>query len=234
MLKKSILVSGLLLSGLFSSQISLKESFEGFYNPWANSEMTGPVFVSSQQYFCEGNMQNLQTIEPIPAGMDWGYLTLQYSIDGGTTWDDVQNFDYSNFTSSVACTPITVSIPASKMGSGDTGFLLKFKANFATSYHGILMVVIDDLNLQQESTLSSSEVETSGVKLFPNPAQDFINFTGKTDSVKSVKVFSPDGKMVISEDVKNNRLDISKLKPAVYMLRTSGADGEKTFKIIKK
>lgn len=41
MIKKFILASGLALSGLFPSQISLFEGFEGGSNAWANSQMTG-------------------------------------------------------------------------------------------------------------------------------------------------------------------------------------------------
>ncbi len=77
------------------------------------------------------------------------------------------------------------------------------------------------------------------LKAYPNPVKDFLNIglnesNGKTDKV-SVSVFDFSGKLLMSRKInKNNtRIDLRFLKKGGYLLKVSGKNNSKVFKLIK-
>lgn len=105
---------------------------------------------------------------------------------------------------------------------------------------------IQVLNIDQTTTAAQALFETSlGVndsfakkdklKVFPNPATDFIEFKGETGNYSTAKVYSLDGKLVKTSDLKSGKIQVSELPTAAYFIEVSGKDAKaETTKFIKK
>jgi len=74
--------------------------------------------------------------------------------------------------------------------------------------------------------------EKQTLKVFPNPASDFITVHGVPDGAGSLSVYQMDGQLVMTETVSSNTvtLHIGQLQSGLYLLFTSGL----TSKFIKQ
>ncbi|MGJ8593192.1 MAG: T9SS type A sorting domain-containing protein [Aquaticitalea sp.] len=89
-------------------------------------------------------------------------------------------------------------------------------------------LVISDANL------GVSENQLSGLKLYPNPANDFISIESNNALITSVEIFNILGKSVYSQNgLTDNTLDISALSNGMYLLKITSDKGSITKKIIK-
>lgn len=83
------------------------------------------------------------------------------------------------------------------------------------------------------STLSTNDLSTKDLKIYPNPAKDFLNISGA--NISEFRVYFIDGKEVtdlvkqISKTEKSLNLNISNLKTGLYLIKTS----QGTFKFLK-
>jgi len=82
----------------------------------------------------------------------------------------------------------------------------------------------------------NNAVKKENLVVYPNPAQDFIGFKGNTDNYSKANIYSLDGKLVKTSDVKSGNIQISDLPPASYFIQISGknAADTKNTKFIKK
>lgn len=86
-------------------------------------------------------------------------------------------------------------------------------------------------------TLSTGDlaVKKDGLKIYPNPAQDFIEFKGENGNYSTAKIYSLDGKLVKTSDLKSGKVQVSDLPPSSYFIEVSGKDNKaQTSKFIKK
>lgn len=91
----------------------------------------------------------------------------------------------------------------------------------------------DNFSLQADATASAKDVLASKLKIYPNPAQDFIQIESKDIKVASVQMYSLIGQEVISSQrLVNNRLDISNLSRGIYLLKVNSDNGSLTKKIV--
>jgi hypothetical protein len=72
--------------------------------------------------------------------------------------------------------------------------------------------------------------------IYPNPAQDFIQFKGETGNYSTAKIYSLDGKLIKTSDLQSGKVQVSDLPSASYFIEVSGKDNKKTetSKFIKK
>mgnify|MGYP003577059849 CR=1 FL=1 len=81
----------------------------------------------------------------------------------------------------------------------------------------------------------SDVVKKSNFKIYPNPAQDFIQFKGETSGFSKANIYSLDGKLVKTTDMKSGKIQISELPPAAYFIEVSGKESQpESIKFIKK
>jgi len=78
------------------------------------------------------------------------------------------------------------------------------------------------------------EVLDSKVKVYPNPATDFIMVESGKMLPSELELYSLDGKRIIKEKSENGNMniDVSYLPPAVYLYKYENSDGVKSGKVI--
>ncbi|SDQ80412.1 Por secretion system C-terminal sorting domain-containing protein [Chryseobacterium soldanellicola] len=80
-----------------------------------------------------------------------------------------------------------------------------------------------------------NNIKKQSLKVFPNPAQDFIEFKGDTANLSTVNIYSLDGKLIKTSDLKAGKVQVSELPAAAYFIEVSGKDSKKeATKFIKK
>lgn len=83
------------------------------------------------------------------------------------------------------------------------------------------------------SSLAVGDAAKAKVQLFPNPVTDFITISG-VESAQTVQVFNVSGQLVRTEKF-SERMNVSNLKPGVYVLRIISAQAKiSELKFIKK
>ncbi|EDP70447.1 CHU large protein; uncharacterized [Flavobacteriales bacterium ALC-1] len=103
------------------------------------------------------------------------------------------------------------------------------------SVDGMTEVFYDNISLQEDATASVDDFLASNVKVYPNPANDFINIESNNAQITEVKLYDILGKQVLSQyELSNNRLDISDLTSGVYFMKISANGNSITKKVIKK
>lgn len=82
-----------------------------------------------------------------------------------------------------------------------------------------------ELSSTTSFTVTVNEVVTgindllSGLSIYPNPATSEVNILHESLNISKVKVYSTSGKVVISEELNTSKLDVSQLKPGIYMIQ---------------
>ncbi|MBL7882266.1 MAG: T9SS type A sorting domain-containing protein [Chryseobacterium gambrini] len=142
----------------------------------------------------------------------------------------------------------------------DTSFLFPIGTivNTSYSYYGSLykfpllttnetVVNIPVAGINNQTTNSAQALNTTvltagnwsaqkqRLEIYPNPAYDFINFKGDTQNYTQAKIYSLDGKLIKTSDLKSGKIQVSELPPASYFIEISGKDNkQETSKFIKK
>lgn len=74
------------------------------------------------------------------------------------------------------------------------------------------------------------------LKIYPNPAQEFIEFKVGTEKYETAKIYTLDGRLVKTSAIQSGKVQVSDLPSASYFIEVSGKDNKKpeTLKFIKK
>ena len=83
-----------------------------------------------------------------------------------------------------------------------------------------------------EAALSIFDFDNQVVKVYPNPVETKLNFSGLTSPVQAT-VFDMLGKRQLQSEVTNS-LDVSQLKSGLYMVEIKNENSAKVFNILKK
>ena len=89
------------------------------------------------------------------------------------------------------------------------------------------------MSLTNESTASVEDRFESNFKIYPNPANDYIQINSNNIEISSVEMYSIVGKRIISnQKLVNDRLDISSLTSGIYLLKVNSQERSLVKKII--
>ena len=72
----------------------------------------------------------------------------------------------------------------------------------------------------------------NGITIYPNPVGDILNIVSK-NKVDGAEIYSADGKMLMKQK-SENAVNVSALKPGVYLLKTTSNGNSQSVKFIKK
>lgn len=104
-------------------------------------------------------------------------------------------------------------------------------------FAGINNQTTDAAQALSAAVLSTGDVavKKQGLKIYPNPAQDFIEVKGEAGSYSTAKIYSLDGKLIKTSDLKSGKVQVSDLPPSSYFIEVSGKDQKpEASKFIKK
>lgn len=203
------------------------------YGPAQNDTAKGTFSSSSANGLFSGTM----------AAIADAYGTL---IIGNQTYSNVlrvkytQNFNlYASFDIIYANPIGTVTNTAYAYYDASHRYALlnSTNGNISVPLLSINQTVVTALALNEAFLATSSNaVKKENLVVYPNPAQDFIGFKGNTDNYSKANIYSLDGKLVKTSDVKSGNIQISDLPPASYFIEISGKNttDTKNTKFIKK
>lgn len=89
--------------------------------------------------------------------------------------------------------------------------------------------------LNETFLTASDAVRKDAFTLYPNPAQNVIEFKGEISKYSQANIYALDGKLIKRSDIKAGKVEISELPPSAYFIELSGNNSQsKSIKFIKK
>ncbi len=165
------------------------------------------VFILNEEITTEVGLENGATDSRVDAFMS---ITNDFNSDSSVFTTSTLNF-------TATTTSVVVYIRAQGAVNGSTE------------------VFYDNFSLVEDSGLSTENVLASKFRIYPNPANDFVNIIGDNVRIESTELFDLLGKQVFSaRSLTNGRLDISSMAKGVYVLKINSDAGSLTRKIVIK
>lgn len=84
------------------------------------------------------------------------------------------------------------------------------------------------------SPLSTSEFDLNKTVLYPNPAASTLQWQLPIVEINKARIFSLDGRLLISEAVQDSQVNVAALPTGVYFLELSGPDGQVVKRFVKQ
>ena len=218
---------------------------------FATENANDPLFVSFEFYCIGRNSSTGGTIG------DGG--TLQYSTDGGTTWNVLEDpnntfYNYNNNNpnmpdpvSNLGCLgwhhsqPVYVQASCSLAflaGQQDVVFRYKYCSNFQNSPQTANGLRIKNFKIgtaQQLSLPVTESYKKTWFSCYPNPASDVLNITSD-EFINTIELYGATGQKVLTRNVNGNNtvIDLSNYSKGIYLLKVMAGKKTETTKILVK
>jgi hypothetical protein len=111
--------------------------------------------------------------------------------------------------------------------------------SFVPSQTGMYEVTVNDSNNCTNSTsfdlitLLSESFDIDKVTFYPNPVKDLLNFTS-ISKVEVISVFDMAGRLLYSEKMQNNAIDLSAFQSGNYLIEVTTSSGNSVVTIVKE
>lgn len=93
-------------------------------------------------------------------------------------------------------------------------------------------IAANSYNTTAPKMMKPEKVAATGIRLYPNPASDYVLLQGVGGKVYKVEMYNTQGTLVYLQDkASSNRLDISRLRPGIYFVIVNNAQ---RFKLVKQ
>ena len=145
----------------------------------------------------------------------WDYLYLEYTINKGTTWNNLATYTGNNATLSAYEFDLESFANASN---------IIFRYRFVTdTYVEEEGVVLDDFMIEG-STLNLEENIQNNINLYPNPSNGNLTVTWKpTSEASNIKIYNVLGRLILNQNINEGqqRLDLNMTKEAsgIYFIK---------------
>ncbi len=185
--------------------------------------------------------------------LDWDYLTMEYSLDQGQTWNILGSAADPNWFNS-STTPGTncFNCPGAQWTgtaatqtkyeydlsafSAETSmiFRFKFQSDQNTVEEG---AVIDNFQIDATSVLSAVSFESNdGISVYPNPSDQIFNIHWINGSDVTINVYDITGKQIVNVNTDSSRdtyeLNMGQFASGIYILRLNVDDRQVTRKLV--
>lgn len=88
---------------------------------------------------------------------------------------------------------------------------------------------------QENPVLASSQSNLNKIQVYPNPVKDYLFLAGDLKNYSGSKIYSLEGKLLMTSFLKDQKIDLTNLPTGNYILElNSSIEKPKTFNIIKK
>ena len=251
-MKKKLLFLGIISSLFSTAQINVNQGFEnttypGFTNvSFFRSSVISPCVGTYGLYrnFWSGGMVGSTTFASTAStgakldlsfrykthiynnGSVNGTLKVEYSIDGGATYQAIQTI---NLTSVVACSTVSASLPQGTVPAG-SDFRLRVAGQWIS---GDYNVILDDFVIAQSATLAVADAGAKETAIYPNPFKEVI-YLDNADAVKSITISDFSGRTVKTVVNVSREIRLPELQRGNYIINITYKDGsKKQTKLIK-
>lgn len=197
---------------------------------------SAPYFIMPNEYLVLGINSDSNTNGGVPINYQYGNNislgnnTGQISLFcSGSLIDDISyntsNFPYASGTSmELSVTTLTGS--ENNLGT-NWGLAISVFGNGDLGTPG----AINDFN----ETLSTSNYTSNSFSIYPNPVSTgFITIASNNSFPMQITIFDVLGKKVLTQSIKDNRLDIQNLKTGIYIIKIIQDNATATKKLIIK
>jgi hypothetical protein len=168
------------------------------------------VFILNQEITTEAGLENGAADARVDA-----YMTITNDFNATKSSDTENTFTTTtfSFTASASIAVIYVRASAAIDSSNE--------------------VFYDNIELYDTASLSTKDILASKVKLFPNPAKDYITVLTNNVQISSIEMYSVLGEKVISQNtLTNNRLNVSGLSNGIYFMKINADGSSATKKVV--
>jgi len=163
-------------------------------------------------------------------GMDAGddYVAVLLSEDDGTTWSELYRWD-----STSGLTNASQAMPEVTLSSTSTTAKIALYA-FSAASGGDYDFHITNLQITTE-TLGTATNTLEGFTLYPTIVKEELNFRSQ-NKVAAITVFNLLGQKVFSgaPNANNSSVNLSNLRPGVYLVKVKSGNSIGSYKIIKE
>ncbi|MCD9853223.1 T9SS type A sorting domain-containing protein [Epilithonimonas sp. JDS] len=244
-MKKKLLFAGLITSLFSSAQINVNQGFEnttypGFTNvSFFRSSVVSPCVGSyglTRNFWSGGMVGSTTYASTASTGgkLDVsfryktfvynnatvnGTLKVEYSIDGGTSYQTLQTI---NLTSVVSCQTVAFSLPQGTVPAG-SDFRFRVSGQWMS---GDYNVILDEFVMTQ-ATLGTSDLAKKETKFYPNPFKEVVHIDN-AEAVKSITVSDVSGRKLKAFTEVSKEIKLSELQKGIYFLTVENKDGSKT------
>ena len=151
------------------------------------------------------------------------------TTDGGSTWQELRNWDNPNITISNGRNTIKIDVSSYKSSNvkfafyASDGTVFNAQANYC--------IFVDNFKVQTKGAMAVVEAGKSNLVIYPNPTADRIYV--KTDkAVRTIELFDATGKLLKSLDSKE--VNLSKNEKGTYFIKINFSDSSSSFqKVIR-
>jgi hypothetical protein len=205
-------------------------------NIWStatNEYLISPTFdLSSGTHYLniDAGLTDYNSTGADPAGMDAGddYVAVLLSEDDGATWSELYRWD-----STSGLTNALQAMPEVTLSSTSTTAKIALYA-FSAASGGDYDFHITNLQITT-GTLGTATSTLEGFTLYPTIVKEELNFRSQ-NKVAAITVFNLLGQKVFSgaPNANNSSVNLSNLRPGVYLVKVTAEGNIGSYKIIKE
>jgi hypothetical protein len=138
---------------------------------------------------------------------------------------------------------VTENVALLASNPAETVYTVDIPANATNTYNSALLYVVTrDVEVSMFETKITQNAPTAGVedfsvnsiKMYPNPAKGFVNFSSASDLALDVAVYDLLGKEVLRANAVQSQLNISSLNPGMYFVNMTQGTKVSTKKLLVK
>ncbi|MGI9581825.1 reprolysin-like metallopeptidase [Chryseobacterium sp. RRHN12] len=144
-------------------------------------------------------------------------VKIDYTEDGGLTWNDLAASVPNNGSASVF-------IPASLAGK---------TIHLRVSAIGNVFYAVKQAVVSGTMAVSEAKNEVKSVKVYPNPVEEVLNVLNVSSNA-SYEIFNAPGQLISKGAIGDGKIDVSALVKGIYFITINNKDEKNTIKFVKK
>ncbi len=144
-------------------------------------------------------------------------VKIDYTEDGGVTWNDLAASVPNNGSASVF-------IPASL--AGKTVYL-------RVSAIGNVFYAVKQAVVSGTMAVSEAKNDAKSVKIYPNPVEDVLNVLNVASNA-SYEIFNAPGQLISKGNIGDGKINVGTLVKGIYFITINNKDEKSTTKFVKK
>jgi hypothetical protein len=78
------------------------------------------------------------------------------------------------------------------------------------------------------------ENQLTNLAVYPNPATDFVNIQQSEVALQKIEIYSMNGQLIRSENNNLEKINISRLKSGMYIMKLYAENTSKTIKLLRE